>query len=135
MNNSITLPNGEEFTKYYGGKLIKEGDIALFSRDIRTKYVAPFSTIREYRGVEYKTVEGLDFVSVGDKSGVELLTLCGNYKISGPYSSKKGPQYNVYRCVVWRAGLKSTFGNYADCKQHSNTLLQAVSQLKPLLEG
>ena len=134
MNNSITLPNGEEFTKYYGGKLVKEEKRIRFSREVQSKYVAPFSTIREYLGVEYKTVGGLEFVSVGDNLGVELLTLCGNYKISGPYSSDEGPQYNVYRCAVWRDDLKSTFGNYADCKQHNRTLLQAVSQLKTLVE-
>lgn len=131
MTDQLILPNGTTFSKFYGGDLIDDSRIAKFSPLMRKKYNGPFCWVREYLNSNYETISKTKFVKV-DSLGTDLYTLCGQYKISGPYASQEGPQWHVYKCSTWRDSLKSTFGDYANCSQRNLTMYDAVLQLETI---
>ena len=131
MADQLVLPNGNTFSKFYGGSLVNEEKLAAYTHLTRSMYVGPFCWVREYINSDYETISKTKFVKVINL-GADLYTLCGYYKISGPYASKYGPQWNVYKCSTWRDSLKSTFGDYASCNQRNLTMYDAVLQLETI---
>ena len=135
MNTQVILDNGFKYQRFYGGQLVNQERINAAKKrrmlESCNRVLGEYCTIRNYMSVEKITITGTGLIKVGH-TNPHYLTLCGYYKVVA-YNYKNGLNtelyYNVYKCVVHRKNLGSTFGNYAQCKQGVASLPEVINQM------
>jgi hypothetical protein len=139
MKTSLTI-DGHGFSSYCGGELrtFTEEKRAFYLEKYGRTFGSECSTLRKYHHLKEVAINGKEWVAIlavdrltdgtVRNRSFHLLSKCGKYK-----AIRYGENFYSFECLIWRKGLKSTFGKYARGVQRlHNSLLGACKAVATL---